>query len=105
MKKWAMIGSALLALCVAENAYAGDQCVRRNERMALKVAALQQQLMVAALSCHAIPLYNRFVISYRRDLQRSDNALKGFFIRHGSVADYHAFKTRLANNSSLSSIG
>jgi hypothetical protein len=97
--------SIVAMMAMAQNALAGEGCVRHREMVALETAALQQKLMVAALSCHAIRLYNRFVISYRRDLQRSDNELKAFFIRHGSVADYHAFKTRLANNSSLASIG
>jgi hypothetical protein len=73
--------------------------------LALKAAAVQQQLMVAALTCHAVPRYNAFVLGYRRQLLASDNTLKAFFVRHGSVADYHAYKTRLANNSSLTSIG
>jgi hypothetical protein len=100
-----MMGSAVAALSVAQMASANDQCIRRSEKLALKTAAVQQQLMVAALTCHAIQKYNRFVVSYRGELLRSDNALKAFFIKHGSVADYHAFKTKLANNSSLTSIG
>jgi len=100
-----MMGSAMAALSVAQMASANDQCIKRSEKLALKTAAVQQQLMVAALTCHAIPKYNRFVVSYRGELLRSDNALKAFFIKHGSVADYHAFKTKLANSSSLTSIG
>ncbi len=73
---------------------------------ALQVAAVQQRLMVAALSCNAISRYNRFVMSYRRELQASDAALKSFFVRmSGGLSEYHAFKTRLANQSSLRSIG
>ena len=99
-------GPAGLALLVTvQAAMAADSCVRRREMMALKAAAVQQQLMVAALTCHAVPRYNHFVVAYRRQLLASDNTLKAFFVRHGSVADYHAYKTRLANNSSLTSIG
>ncbi|MBV9572056.1 MAG: hypothetical protein JO056_12520 [Alphaproteobacteria bacterium] len=105
MRGW-QIGIGILALCcAADAALAGSACVQRREVAALKVAALQQKLVVAALSCHAVPRYNAFVISYRRDLQKSDNALKAFFIRRGGISEYHAFKTKLANNSSLTSIG
>lgn len=105
MRSW-KIGISILALCcAADAALAGNRCVQRREVAALKVAALQQKLMVAALSCHAVPRYNAFVISYRRDLQKSDNALKAFFVRRGGISEYHAFKTKMANNSSLTSIG
>ena len=71
---------------------------------AIKAAAVQQRLMVAALSCDAAQLYNRFVTSYQRELQASDRALQNFFRRlNGKTGteDYHAFKTRLANASSM----
>ena len=63
--------------------------------------------MVAALSCNAIPLYNQFVTAYQKDLFASDKALQAYFRRLNAktgTADYHAFKTRLANNSSRTSI-
>jgi hypothetical protein len=88
------------------NAFANEGCIRHEEMTAVKAAAVQQQLMVAALSCRATSLYNRFVLSYRPELQASDEALKAFFQRRtGGEAEYNAFKTRLANASSLSSIG
>jgi hypothetical protein len=63
--------------------------------------------MVAAFSCQAIGQYNKFVLAYRKDLQASDLALQRFFRRlygQTGTADYHAFKTRLANTSSMDSI-
>ena len=48
--------------------------------------------------------YNRFIIAYRPELQRSDAELKTYFIRQGSEAAYDTFKTKLANLSSLSTI-
>jgi hypothetical protein len=74
--------------------------------MAMRVAALQQELMVAALTCHAAQPYNAFVISYQDELQASDSELKAHFTsaRAGGIADYHAFKTRLANQDSIRSI-
>jgi len=75
---------------------------------AVKAAAIQQRLMVAALSCDAAQLYNKFVSTYQKDLQASDRALQNFFRRmngKSGTEDYHAFKTRLANASSMQSIG
>lgn len=107
MKKWLKAGAAGIAmLSMSESAFAGEACIRHEDMTALKAAAVQQQLMVAALSCRATSLYNRFVLSYRRELQASDDALKAYFVRStGSEDAYNAFKTRLANASSLSSIG
>jgi hypothetical protein len=84
------------------------ECARPEDMTAIKAAAVQQRLMVAALSCDAAQLYNRFVTSYQRELQASDRALQNFFRRlNGKTGteDYHAFKTRLANASSMQSIG
>ena len=84
-----------------------SRCVGSDDVYALRAAAVQQRLMVAALTCHATDSYNKFVISYRKDLQASDLALQKFFRRlngQTGTADYHAFKTRLANASSMDSI-
>lgn len=106
MKTVWKLGVACVALVsMIEAAAASDSCLKRKEMVALKVAAIQQQLMVAALTCHAIPRYNQFVLSHRKQLLVSDNALKAYFVRSGGIARYHAYKTKLANNSSLTSIG
>jgi hypothetical protein len=106
IKKWLRTGLATVAmLSMTEPAFASEDCIRHEDMAALKAAAMQQQLMVAALSCRATSLYNRFVLSYRDELQASDNTLKTFFQRRaGGEADYNSFKTQLANRSSLSSI-
>jgi hypothetical protein len=55
-----------------------------------------------------VQLYNKFVTSYQKELQASDRALENFFRRlngRTGTEDYHAFKTRLANASSMQSIG
>jgi len=100
------MGSAALALLgMTGQVLAGEGCARRDDRMAMRVAALQQELMVAALTCHAVARYNEFVRSYQPELWRSDDALKAYFIRaSGSEDEYHAFKTRLANQNSMRSI-
>jgi hypothetical protein len=88
-------------------AAAGSGCAASDDVYALRVAAVQQRLMVAALTCHAVENYNKFVITYRKDLQASDLALQKFFRRlngQTGTADYHSFKTRLANASSMDSI-
>ena len=37
--------------------------------------------MVAGLTCQASDAYNRFVIAYRPELQKSDADLKAYFVR------------------------
>src|SRR5438045_516415 len=107
MMKTLKVCTAIAAMiCMTGEAFAGSRCVRQEEMTALRVAAIQQQLMVAALSCNDISRYNKFVVSYRRELLASDDTLKRYFKRTtGGVAAYHAYKTRLANQSSLRSIG
>jgi len=78
------------------------RCARADDVYALRAAALQQRLVVAALDCQAADRYNEFVIAYRKDLGASDLALQRFFRRlngRRGEADYHSFKTRLANAS------
>lgn len=98
------ICAAATVLCmVPASSWAG--CASPRDAVALKTAGLQQQLMVAALTCNDIALYNRFVVSYRTQLQRSDHELEAYFRRAGEGdAGYHAFKTHLANQSSLDSL-
>ncbi len=111
MRKIAKVGAAALMLtCMAGNVMAATQagCARPEDMTAVKTAAIQQRLMVAALSCDAAQLYNNFVSAYQRDLQASDRSLQNFFRRlngKSGTEDYHAFKTRLANASSMQSIG
>src|SRR5260370_7429914 len=113
MRKLVKSGAtALMLTCMAGNGWAATTeaagCARPEDMTAIKAAAVQQKLMVAALSCNAIQLYNKFVTSYQKELQNSDQALQNFFRRLNGktgTADYHAFKTRLANTSSLQSIG
>lgn len=68
---------------------------------------MQQRLMVAALSCGETQSYNQFVRSYQTELQESDKNLQTYFRRVNGktgTADYHAYKTRLANSSSMAVI-
>lgn len=89
--------AALAGLCLilsANTAFAA--CVGARDAAALRVASLQQRLMVAGLACKSDD-YNRFVLSHRAELQRSDDDLKSYFIRNGGEAGYDSYKTKLAN--------
>jgi len=88
----------------AVSAQASVICATPQEMKVLQSAALQQQLMVAALTCHKSEDYNRFVTSFRGQLIKSDNELKTFFAGRPRGEDYNAYKTRVANAASLRSL-
>lgn len=95
-----MGAAALVFSCVISTAWAQNACVRPQDMAALQTATVQQRFMVAALTCDTAELYNSFVKAYRGDLQKSDAALRAYFLRRDAVtgvADYNAFKTKLAN--------
>jgi hypothetical protein len=103
MKTIRVLAAATAAFSMlATQASAG--CTGAGDALALKTAAVQQELMVAALTCGDTDGYNRFVTSYQRDLQNSDATLLAYFQRTGSTADYHSYKTSLANDFSLISV-
>jgi hypothetical protein len=106
MKSILKCGAAMLAVAsMVGHSWAAGSCARPEEAMALKTAAMQQELMVAALYCNAVSQYNHFVVSYQRELQASDAALLRFFQHgHGGASAYHAYKTGLANDFSLSGL-
>lgn len=96
--------AAVTLLGLTATASAGA-CRQPRAAVAMQTAAVQQQLMVAALSCHQSRLYNAFVIGHRDELRRSDAELRRYFEhRHGGMPAYHAYKTRLANSASLDSL-
>lgn len=85
---------------IAGTGWAAEVCARAPDLVALQVAAVQQHLMVAALTCNDVSLYNSFVITYQKDLVESDEALQAFFDRFGDAEGspaYHTFKTKMAN--------
>jgi hypothetical protein len=94
-KHWGISVLALMAMTV--DASAAAMCDQKAAA-ALKTAAVQQELMVAGLTCHAGAAYNRFVLADRLDLQKSDADLMAYFKnRDGSEAGYDSYKTKLAN--------
>jgi hypothetical protein len=95
---------ATIALLALSNPALAAGCASPVDAAALKIAVMQQELMVGALQCHEEGAYNRFVMTYRPELQSSDATLKAFFVRRGGEhgeAGYDAFKTKAANLSAL----
>jgi hypothetical protein len=93
-----------IALLALSNPALAAGCASPVDAAALKIAVMQQELMVGALQCHEEGAYNRFVMTYRPELQSSDATLKAFFVRRGGEhgeAGYDTFKTKAANLSAL----
>ncbi|HEY2445916.1 MAG TPA: hypothetical protein VGI20_09290 [Rhizomicrobium sp.] len=99
---------SLAALAAGNDALAAKRCARPDEVTAIQAAAIQQELMVAALTCNEVSRFNAFQTNFGPELRTSDAALERMFKRlYGGArgeAQYHAFKTRLANHSSMRSI-
>ncbi|HEY1629788.1 MAG TPA: hypothetical protein VGF56_00635 [Rhizomicrobium sp.] len=107
----ATVALGVLAAITAADARGGSKlakCASPDEVSAIQTAAIQQQLMVAALTCNEIEHFNAFQTGYGPELRTSDSRLEHMFKRifgaGAGEAQYHAFKTRLANNSSMNSI-
>jgi hypothetical protein len=102
------IGAVAIAMmAMGSAATAAPKCARPDEVTAIQAAAIQQELMVAALTCNEISRFNAFQTGYSKELRSSDGALMKMFQRlygpRQGQSEYHAFKTRLANNSSIRS--
>src|SRR5215469_7124609 len=101
---------ALVSLC-ASTALAkhgrSTKCAAPAEVTAIAATSIQQELMVAALTCNQVANFNAFQTNFGPELRASDRTLMHMFQRlYGGrgEAEYHAFKTRLANNSEMRSI-
>lgn len=96
------------ALILSASAMAAPRCAKPEEITAIQASMIQQELMVAALTCNEVEHFNAFQTSYGPELRASDARLEKMFRRlYGGgrgEAQYHAFKTRLANHSSMRSI-
>jgi len=102
-----IVAAAAACALIVNQAWAGAACERPVDFAALRTAALQQEMMVAALACHAVADYNDFVLSHRAALQESDKALMAFFESanpRSGFDDYNLYKTELANSASMRSI-
>ena len=97
MTAWKSALSFVTLLAMTAEASAAGLC-DPGASAALKTAAVQQELMVAGLTCGDISAYNRFVLAYQPDLQKSDADLMTYFrSRDGNEAGYDSYKTKLAN--------
>ena len=100
------VSIAVALAMVAGNARAAT-CDRPEHTVAVRTAALQQEMMVAAFMCRDIAAYNDFVLTHQTALQEADHALLAFFQQAGAdagFAGYNTYKTELANSSSLRSL-
>ena len=109
-KKWRTATVVLAVSGMAGEAWAETVCAGAQDLTALQVASVQQQLMVAALSCESddVTFYNSFVTIYQQELVSSDEALQAWFLRRAPATgldDYNSYKTKLANAFSLTSGG
>jgi len=85
------------------------QCARPEEVAVMDISALQQELMVAALSCGgtAREEFNDFQLGWKATLQNSDKKMLTAFheiLGKGGEKAYHTFKTKLATNAELQRI-
>ena len=102
---------AIVSLCtsaaIAKRSHS-TKCAAPAEVTAIAATSIQQELMVAALTCNQIANFNAFQTNFGPELRTSDRTLMHMFQRlYGGgrgEAEYHAFKTRLANNSEMRSI-
>lgn len=101
---------SLAGILVAGNAFAASsgKCAKADEVTAIQASAVQQELMVAALTCDQVANFNAFQTGFGPELRNSDATLYKMFKRifgaKQGEAEFHAFKTRMANDSSIRSI-
>jgi hypothetical protein len=111
MQKTLLGAVCLLALAAAipdqASARRTSSCADPSEVSALQTAAIQQELMDAALGCggEAMHKFNAFQTSYGPELRRSDKTLLTLFKRvYGPVrgdAAYNLFKTNMASKAEI----
>jgi hypothetical protein len=97
---------AVLFFSLLGPAGAAPRCAEPQETVAVRTAALQQEMMVAAFNCRDVAAYNRFVLAHRSELQDADRTLLNLFLKADSRSGtdgYNLYKTELANASSLRS--
>lgn len=106
-----LYGCVILAMVAnlsqgAQRVRAPQMCASQPEYSVMHLAALQQELMDAALTCggDARKDYNRFQTSYGPILRSTDARLLVMFRRvkgSSGTADYNLFKTNLASAAEL----
>jgi hypothetical protein len=111
MSKTLRAGVSLLALLAvgldSASAARKSNCADADEVSALQTAAVQQELMDAALGCGqaAVGKFNAFQTTYGSELRRSDKTLLTMFKRvYGPSrgdAQYNLFKTNMASKAEI----
>src|SRR5271156_47085 len=83
MRRWMRAGVvAVAAISVGGNAFAAPaKCAKANEVTAIQAAAIQQELMVAALTCNEVEHFNAFQVNFSNELRSSDATLEKMFRR------------------------
>lgn len=97
----------MTAMVQALPAAASVPCAQPEEMQAIRIRALQTELMLAGLSCNGRQHYNHFVRSFRSELKTYATALRSYFHRaYGKSGEneMNQFITRLANESSTRSV-
>lgn len=95
-------GALSLALIVP-NLAAAAVCAVPADENALQVRMLQNELMVAALTCNQRAAYNGFIMRFKPQLGAEGKHLQTFFKQKygsGSTRALNGFITRIANESS-----
>ena len=71
-----MGATALVLIAAVSGATAAPRCANSDEVTAIQAAAIQQQLMVAALTCNQVDHFNAFQTTYSKELRRARRAEK-----------------------------
>ena len=82
-------------------------CAKPQEMQAIRVRALQTELMIAGLSCNGQEHYNYFIANYQPQLKQYADTMRGYFMRsYGPTAELemNQFITQLANESMTRSL-
>lgn len=95
--------AAAAQLAFGNAAWAGT-CASPNEKAAFDSRVLQNELMVAALTCGESARYNVFVQKFQSELVTHGKTVKAYFARaygkHGEF-ELNQFMTRLANAATM----
>lgn len=104
MRKSCALFLAIIFISTSAMAY---PCAKHEEIEAIRIRALQTELMMAGLSCNGKKHYNRFVKQNRTELKSYAKSLRGYFERNFSgnaETEMDQFITKLANDSSKRSL-
>lgn len=81
-----------------------QQCVPATQRPSFDTYALQNYLMVMAITCERQEDYNRFVTQHRTLLGSVERDLRNHFARQGGARAHDLFKTNAANGNSQANL-